>query len=335
MFGKMMNRYYYGKSGKGDFTKDDLPETRMQLFWEMLRVRFTSLFKLNLLYVIAWIPAIIVIGRGLIMAYNGLAAMGEMQTQVDAGEMAAETMMQMNADMVLYMKAILMQTLVLLVPAIAVTGPFTAGLCYVTRNWARDEHSFMWSDFWQNVKENWKQALLTSLITGLVPMLVYVCYTFYGDMASEGSMFFLLPQALSIVVCVLWMMSLLYVYPQMVSYEMKYTVLIRNSLIMAISCLPQTVGLKLLSIVPAVICAVVSLFTPYAVIACLVYAAYYIFLGFALSRFVGASFTNGVFDRVINARIEGAQVGRGLYSEEDEEEEALAENAESTESTEA
>ena len=69
MFGKMMNRYYYGKSGKGDYTKEDLPETRWQLFWEMLRVRFTSLFKLNLLYMIAWIPAIIVIGRGLIMGY--------------------------------------------------------------------------------------------------------------------------------------------------------------------------------------------------------------------------------------------------------------------------
>ena len=60
-----------------------------------------------------------------------------------------------------------------------------------------------------------------------------------------------------------------------------------------------------------------------------------ILLGFALSRFVGASFTNGVFDRVLNARIEGAQVGRGLYNEDDEEEEAQAEAAETTESTEA
>ena len=43
-------------------------------------------------------------------------------------------------------------------------------------------------------------------------------------------------------------------------------------------------------------------------------------LGFALSRFVGASYTNGVFDRMINTRIEGASVGRGLYQEDDEEE---------------
>ena len=28
MFGRFMNNYYYGKSGKGDFRKEDLPETR-------------------------------------------------------------------------------------------------------------------------------------------------------------------------------------------------------------------------------------------------------------------------------------------------------------------
>ena len=64
----------------------------------------------------------------------------------------------------------------------------------------------------------------------------------------------------------------------------------------------------------------------------LVYAVYYILIGFALSRFVGASYTNGVFDRMLNARIEGAQVNRGLYNEdEDEEEEARQAESESTE----
>ena len=42
MFGKFTNNYYYGKSGKGDYQKDDLPRTRWQLFWEMLRVRFAA-----------------------------------------------------------------------------------------------------------------------------------------------------------------------------------------------------------------------------------------------------------------------------------------------------
>ncbi|MBR6569107.1 MAG: YesL family protein [Clostridia bacterium] len=330
MFGKMMNRFYYGKAGKGDFTKEDLPETRWQLFWEMLRVRFTALFKLNLLYVLIWIPAIIVIGRFLMLTYNALAVISDMQMQVDTGAATAEALATLNVDVANAIRAFAMQTLVLLIPCIAITGPFTAGLCYVTRNWARDEHSFILSDFFQAAKENWKQALITSTITGLIPVMLYVCYTFYGDMASN-SVVFLVPQALSIMVCVLWLCCLLYIYPQMVTYEMKYTVLLRNSAIMALSCLPMTVALKLLSLVPTVIFAVVAFFTPYAVYAALVYGAYYILVGYALSRFVGASYTNGVFDRMLNARIEGAKVGRGLYQDDDEDEEAQDDSSESTE----
>ena len=56
MFGRMMNSYYYGKSGKGDFQKEDLPHNRWQLFWAMLRVRFASLSRMNLMVLPVFIP---------------------------------------------------------------------------------------------------------------------------------------------------------------------------------------------------------------------------------------------------------------------------------------
>ena len=109
MFGKMMNRFYYGKSGKGDFTKEDLPETRWQLFWEMLRVRISALVKLNLIYMVAWLPVIIVIGRCISMLYSGLVNLTEMQAMTEAGEMAAETLSQNTAVFQEAIRAILMQ----------------------------------------------------------------------------------------------------------------------------------------------------------------------------------------------------------------------------------
>ena len=63
MFGRMMNNYYYGKSGKGDFRKEDLPETRMQLFRDTLRTRLASLCRLNLLYVLIWLPVMILMEK--------------------------------------------------------------------------------------------------------------------------------------------------------------------------------------------------------------------------------------------------------------------------------
>ncbi|WP_417077036.1 YesL family protein, partial [Hominenteromicrobium sp.] len=49
-------------------------------------------------------------------------------------------------------------------------SPFTCGLAYVTRNFAREEHAFVWSDFWDAVKNNWKPALLN----GVIVYLAYV-----------------------------------------------------------------------------------------------------------------------------------------------------------------
>ena len=65
--------------------------------------------------------------------------------------------------------------------------------------------------------------------------------------------------------------------------------------------------------------------------ALVILCAYYMLIGFALSRFVTASYTNAVFDRFINSRIEGAKVNQGLrkpeddYDEEDETEQETEE----------
>ena len=319
MFGKMMNRYYYGKSGKGDYTTEDLPQTRWALFWEMLRVRFSALFRLNLIYMVAWLPAIIVIGRGLMMAYTGLVNVGELQVQAEAGEIAMEVFAEANATLGEALKAILMQSLILLVPAIAITGPFTAGISYVTRNWARDEHAFLWSDCKDAMKANWKGSLVLSGITAIIPFVVYMCWNFYGQ-ATEGmamGILMQLGQIIPVMVALIWYMAVTYAYPMLVTYEMSIVTVIRNSLILAVGRLPLSFGMRLLHCVPAVLTAA-GLLLFNSVWVPLILLVYYVLFGFALSRFITASYTNAQFDKYINSRIEGAQVNRGLAEEDDE-----------------
>ena len=57
-----------------------------------------------------------------------------------------------------------------------------------------------------------------------------------------------------------------------------------------------------------------------AIVAVMLLGAYYAIIGFSLSRFVTASYTNAVFDRFINPRIEGAPVNKGLREKEDDDE---------------
>ena len=217
--------------------------------------------------------------------------------------------MQTSSDMIFV-------TLLILIPCIAITGPFTAGLSYVTRNWARDEHAFPWADYKDTIKANWKQGLLVSTITGCVPFLVYICWRFYGDMAV-GNAVWVIPQMLILMLGILWALAVTYMYPMMVTYQMNFRTIIRNSFILAVGRLPGSVGIRLLHCVPTVLFTVIFLLTLQPWVLLLLFA-YYLVFGFAFSRFITASFTNAVFDKYINSRIEGAQVNRGLSQENDD-----------------
>lgn len=292
MFGNLMNSFFYGKSGKGDYRQENLPTTRWQLFWEMLGVRLSALFRLNLIYVVIWLPALLVLLRGTMTA---LSMMADAQPLEDV-------------------QAALMGTLLMLAPCIAITGPATAGLSYVTRNWARDEHAFLWTDFKDAMKENWKQSLVASIVTGVTPLLVYVGWIFYGQMA-ETMPLMRIPQFLLAMAALLWSLAVTYVYPLIVTYEMPLKTIVINALLLAVGRLPQSVAMRVLLTLPVVIAVGASfLFNPITV--AMVLLLYYVMIGFGLSRFITASYTNAAFDRFINSRIEGAQVNRGLRQDD-------------------
>ena len=308
-----MNNYYYGKSGKGDYKRDDLPRNRWQLFWEMLRIRLSGLFRLNLMTAVAYLPLIYVLVVMVNALFSHLVGLSEVVADPEQAALAAEVIKESPNQIY----SILFSALVMAIPAIAITGPVQAGMAYITRNWARDEHAFIWADFKDAVKENWKQALGVSIITGLAPIIMLVCWQYYGGMAQTSSMLYVVPQVLTMALGIIWMMSLVFMYPMMVTYKMNLRTVIRNSLLLTIGRLPQTAGVRLVMLVPTLIAVLVAFYTPYMMYALMALAGYYILLGNALARFVQASFTNATFDRFINPRIAGVEVNRGLSSDED------------------
>ena len=332
MFGRMMNNYYYGKSGKGDFRKEDMPETRWQLFWDTLRTRLSALCRLNLLYMLVFIPLMIVLATNTFNILQGanmiLAAKEgtlEEYLQANAGEGEAPTLTEEQrkaleeADLAAILNSTIFRMLIWMIPCIAITGPFTAGFCYVTRNWARDEHAFIWSDFKDAVKENWKHSLLLSCITSVLPLLAYVGWRFYGDMARTNALM-VVPQVLVLMIVILWSLAITYMHPLQVSYELKFRDLLRNGLLLAVARPPMSVGIRLLHCVPALISfAVAFLWNP--IYGILFLGAWYILIGFGISRFVTASYTNAVFDKFINSRMEGVKINKGLRDPEDDDDE--------------
>lgn len=294
----LMNNYLYGKAGKADFTPDQLPGNRFELFLEMTRIRFSSLVGMNLFSVLISLPALIwSVLSYQVLIYN------------------AEQMITNGTSAVSVLDPTILLYLLGMIPCIMIITVFNTGVFYILRNWARDQHTFLVSDFKDALKANWKLALLLGLINGVSLPVAYIAYTYYGAMAATGGAFWYVPQMLIIILLCVWWMANMLITPMMVTYDMSFKTLVRNAIIMTLGRLPWALLFWGLSIA---IPAVLLLFVPYGVV---VVAIIYLLLGFSLTNFVYVSYANSCFDRFLNPRIEGAQVNMGLRDPKYKEEE--------------
>lgn len=289
--------YFYGKSGQRDFTEQDLPTNRMQLFREVLKVRRSSMVGLNFLYLLCWIPAIL-------WSYLNLVQL----SAIAAGISDA------NLGDLIY------SYLLVLFPLSAITGPFTMGISRLLRNWARDEHAYAAGDYFAGAKENWRQGLLYGLINGALPLLVCICWNFYTGMAG-GSPLFYLPLAIALIAGLLWILSAQLMPTLIVTYRLRFTGVVRNAVLMTLAALPKAIAVKLATLAIPVVLLLLMQFAPaalrWAVPAALVlYAIFWL----SFNRLITASYANACCEKYLNPKIEGAGVDIGLRRTEHREE---------------
>lgn len=298
----LFDRLYYGKAGKRDYSEMDMPKNRISLFFMVLKDHVFDLVKVNLLQVVFWIPF-------LLWTYINLAAVQSIDTEaVLAAEGGAANLMSAISGYV-------MMWLLGLIPCIAITGPSSAGAAYIMRNWARDQHAFLFSDYKDAFKSNWRQALAVSAVTSVVPVVAYTAANYYGSLA-KGNMLLLLPLMVVFSATLMFALMLPLLYPMIVGYELSFKNLMKNAFLMSAARLPHMLLARLITLIP--IAVLVFGVLAGNGIAILVISLYYLLFGFALSRLIYASFANGVFDKYLNPRIEGAQVRQGLRPHTDE-----------------
>lgn len=289
---RFFKNYFYGRPGQRNFTEQDLPANRFQLFREVLKVRRGNMVGLNFLYLLCWIPAALWSFLNLVQ----LTAIAEGTSAITPGNL-------------------LYSYLLVLFPLIAITGPFTMGVSRVMRNWARDEHAYAFGDFIAGVKENWKQGLLYSLVCGAVPLLLFICVSFYSGMLAASPLFYL-PLVVTLIVAVLWSLSAQLMPALIVTYRLRFTGVVRNAVLMTLAALPKAIGIKLATLaIPAVLLLLMQLAPAalrWAVPAALVlYAIFWL----SFNRLIIASYSNACCEKYLNAKIEGAGVNIGLRDE--------------------
>ncbi|MEE1200537.1 MAG: YesL family protein [Christensenellales bacterium] len=292
LFGNMMNNYFYGKAGKGDYSVQDMPQNRRQLFSAVLKVRWGSMVGVNLLYVICWLPTLF---------WTMLNVITLMSQETLGGP-------QTSGIVVLY--------LIVLIPCLLITGPFSAGIAFVMRNWARDEHSFVMSDFWDALKANWKQSLGVSLIGSLCPLVLYFAWQFYGNLANSN-IFFMIPMSFVFLFVSVWKLSEMVIYTMMVTYKLSLRNLIRNSVLISMAKLPLAILIKMITLVVPICAIGLILASPSAeMYVWLVLLFLYTLFVPAFNRLVLASYANAMCEKYLNSKIEGAETNIGLRPED-------------------
>jgi uncharacterized membrane protein YesL len=112
-------------------------------------------------------------------------------------------------------------------------SPFCAGLTFVTRNYAREEHAFIFSDFMDAVKQNWKQFLLNGLLLYIFISVMTIAISYYHNLSNQN-IFGTIATVICIVMTYIVICSQYYVPVLIVTFDLKLFQIIKNSLIFAI-----------------------------------------------------------------------------------------------------
>lgn len=275
------NRMYYGDPRKPDLKKDDVEGNRLKMFFTVLPILFWQLIQLNLLYSIFWIPSVILLNiQGLLMQETN--------------------------------EPVSILFFLLLIPCLMIAGPSTAGMTYIVRRWARDEHAWVWSDFKDAWKENWKQGLIIMLINGVLLLLFNVNLQFYGAMVAENTLFLILYYMMIVLAVVIAMMNM-FIFPLMVTYRLPIKHLLRNAFILTMVKLPFTFLVLIVAAALVVLSLIYLVSIPFFVV------------GLTFPAFIVLSYVNWIFDKYINNRMQGEGVEEEVEVEEleNEAEEAL------------
>lgn len=112
-------------------------------------------------------------------------------------------------------------------------SPFVAGLTIVTRNYAREEHAFILSDFTDAVKNNWAAFLVNGIVCYAAYFIFSIAISYYTAQLSSNNIFFI-PLALCIAISVLFIFSQFYIPVMIITFDLSLNKIYRNAFIFSI-----------------------------------------------------------------------------------------------------
>jgi len=112
-------------------------------------------------------------------------------------------------------------------------GPVMVGSSYIMRNIMKQEHVFIWHDFFYAIKRNLKQALIYGIIDlAIIAVLIYdiVLYNLnFSQSIFTAILFFFM-----ICIAVLYFFMRMYIYTMMLTFDLSIKKLLKNALFFSV-----------------------------------------------------------------------------------------------------
>ena len=200
----------YTKPGPG-VPKDLPPKPKPVVFFEVLQRKFWKIIQVNMLYTLFNLPALLFLFVG---------------TQFLFPRPISE-----DPETAVYIPLIIVGFFMCF--PILCFGPAQAGMTYILRNYSREEHAFVWSDFKEHALKNAKEGIAICLVDFAVFCLLAIALNFYWQALGQYS-WAVIALGVVILACVMFAMMHLYIYPMLVTFKITVKQIYKNALIFSV-----------------------------------------------------------------------------------------------------
>lgn len=183
----------YSKPGPG-ISKDETQKNDFFFFFELYFSKFWKLCEINLLYFICCIPFFIP---------------------------CFITLTYQPGNVFLFYLS--------LAPLIGLSV-ITSGLAYVLRNFARQQHVFLWTDFFETIKKNWKQSLAIGTIDYIVYLMMSTAFNFY-NVHIKVNVWYSIPLILCVLLIVVFTTMQYYLHMMLITFDISVKKILKNAFI--------------------------------------------------------------------------------------------------------
>ena len=305
----LITRILEGKEKSEDYARSTLPTNRWQLFWDVFKGNFSKIVKVNLLILLFFLPLLaFIIVNNMIVENNGYiypfsANMGIGYPGVPEQAGISELLVMQNS--------LTFYAGIIVCSIIAAVG--LAGGMYVIRNMVWTEGIFVANDFWRGIRLNFKNALQVALIFTITLFLsgTMIASAEFNLATETGTKWLMIAsEVVSYILIIIVTMMCFWMISLGVNYKLTFFQMIRNSFILTIGTLIQTVFFIAAALLPFLLFLLDGQF--------FTIAAFIIIILFGLSYalLVWINFSQWAFDQFINPKLAGAKVGRGIYNKD-------------------